>query len=292
MCGVLNQAEGGCVVAGDLRVASTKGVRLVKAARRCRSGALRLPGWGSMGHVEMTWEFARPPIPGRDGRTRVLLRGDASMVNETDRWKARLRERIRAAMKAREASLLAMWREVLALVENAEAVPVASSAIGVSDDAPFAGSIAGLGSAEATRRVLSSDEVRTLLVADVAERRSAAGGVRSGGVSRLRGRLAGPGRCTRGLPGREPLPRSWLNVTDVERSSRADRQRSQEASRAGSERAPAPLSSTGLAGRHFRRRPAGPDAGRVGAQARHAGVGARAQPEAPRAQRSTSQRYD
>lgn len=30
------------------------------------------------------------------------------MVNEADRWKARLRERIRAAMKAREASLLAM----------------------------------------------------------------------------------------------------------------------------------------------------------------------------------------
>jgi uncharacterized protein YqeY len=97
------------------------------------------------------------------------------MVNEVDRWKARLRERIRAAMKAREASVLSMWREVLALVENAEAVPVASSATGVSDDAPFAASIAGLGSAEATRRVLSSDEVRTLLVADVAERRSAAG---------------------------------------------------------------------------------------------------------------------
>jgi uncharacterized protein len=97
------------------------------------------------------------------------------MENEVDRWKARLRERIRAAMKAREASVLSMWREVLALVENAEAVPVASSAMGVTGDAPFAGSIAGLGAAEATRRVLSSDEVRSLLVADVAERRSAAG---------------------------------------------------------------------------------------------------------------------
>lgn len=130
------------------------------------------------------------------------------MVNEVDRWKARLRERIRAAMKAREASVLSMWREVLALVENAEAVPVASSATGVSDDAPFAASIAGLGSAEATRRVLSSDEVRTLLVADCGRAALRSRGVRSGGAGRRGGRLAGPGRCTRGLPGREPLPRS------------------------------------------------------------------------------------
>jgi uncharacterized protein len=96
------------------------------------------------------------------------------MVTDADEWKARLRDRIRSAMKAREASLLSMWREVLALVENAEAVPLASSAMRVADETPFAGSIAGLGAAEATRRVLSSAELRALLVADVAERRSAA----------------------------------------------------------------------------------------------------------------------
>jgi hypothetical protein len=92
-------------------------------------------------------------------------------VTDADPWKAAARERIKAAMKARADADRSLWRQVLALIENAEAVDVPAA---TSEPAVFAGSRAGLGAAEALRRTLSSAEVEALLRRDIVERRDAA----------------------------------------------------------------------------------------------------------------------
>jgi uncharacterized protein YqeY len=91
-------------------------------------------------------------------------------VNEIQQ---RLRTALLAAMKAKDTVATSALRSVIAAIGNAEAVSprTVSPATG---DAHVAGSVAGLGAAEAERRALTTADVATIVTAEAAERRMAA----------------------------------------------------------------------------------------------------------------------
>jgi uncharacterized protein YqeY len=87
----------------------------------------------------------------------------------------RLTMALRDAMKARDKVAVAALRSVLGDVGNAEAVPVGGfPAPGGSDETPFAGSVEGIGAAEAARRELSDADVAAIVQAAIDERDAAA----------------------------------------------------------------------------------------------------------------------
>lgn len=95
------------------------------------------------------------------------------MTTEVQTLRARLRADLVAAMKARRPEVVSALRTALGAVDNAEAVdPPAVPATAASEH--VAGAHAGLGTAEARRRDLSLDDVRTILRAQVTERRTEA----------------------------------------------------------------------------------------------------------------------
>ncbi|WBB61058.1 GatB/YqeY domain-containing protein [Streptomyces sp. WMMC500] len=99
-----------------------------------------------------------------------------------------MRADLRAAMKARRPEAVSALRTALAAIDNAEAVetPAAPAEEG---SAHVAGARAGVGSAEAARRVLTADDVRALLRAQVAERRTEAEVYEKGGHGEAAARL-------------------------------------------------------------------------------------------------------
>jgi hypothetical protein len=93
----------------------------------------------------------------------------------TSTLRAALRNRLRAAMRARDRQTTGAMRTVLAALENAESVPVASSGrTPVEMSEHVAGAAAGVGAGEATRRVLSPEDERAVVEREIAEFRSAA----------------------------------------------------------------------------------------------------------------------
>jgi uncharacterized protein YqeY len=93
-----------------------------------------------------------------------------------EEFQRRLREALRAAMKAKDTVAVSALRSALAAIGNAEAVSVAAPADGAapSGSRHVAGAAAGLGAAEAPRRELASADVAAIIAAEVAERRDAA----------------------------------------------------------------------------------------------------------------------
>lgn len=86
-----------------------------------------------------------------------------------------LRTDLVAAMKAREPDVVSALRTALAAIDNAEAVAVPDSPeMPLSEH--VAGARLGVGSTEAERRILSVDEIRALLRAEIADRTAAADG--------------------------------------------------------------------------------------------------------------------
>ena len=82
--------------------------------------------------------------------------------------RARLRADLRTAMKARDTAAVAALRAALAGIDNAEAVVPRESISGaVSEHVAGAGD--GVGSTESARRVLSIDDVRSVLNTIVAD---------------------------------------------------------------------------------------------------------------------------
>ncbi|HET8987276.1 MAG TPA: hypothetical protein VFN43_02100 [Humibacillus sp.] len=80
-----------------------------------------------------------------------------------------LRSRLTIAMRARDRGAIAVLRNAVAAIENAEAVPVAEvSTSATTSGATFAGSTLGVGATEARRRVLDDASERALVVAEVA----------------------------------------------------------------------------------------------------------------------------
>ncbi|MER7976594.1 hypothetical protein [Streptomyces sp. NPDC095817] len=89
---------------------------------------------------------------------------------DTQALRSLLRTDLVAAMKARRTEAVSALRTAIAVIDNAEAVdtPAQASVHTVSEH--VAGARTGVGSTEAERRVLSLDDVRALLQAQVDDR--------------------------------------------------------------------------------------------------------------------------
>ena len=98
--------------------------------------------------------------------------GDVETGTAADRWRARLRHALTAAMKARDASAVSALQSALGAIDNAEA-PDASEAPAVQPGV-IAGGVAGLGAGEVVRRALSEPEVEAILRGEISERQSEA----------------------------------------------------------------------------------------------------------------------
>lgn len=85
----------------------------------------------------------------------------------------RLQHALRASLKARDAAAVAAYRSALAAIGNAEALPAPASTARRGSEY-LAGSVGGLGAAEASRRVLSDTDTAAIVAAEIAERRAAA----------------------------------------------------------------------------------------------------------------------
>ncbi|MGN6033376.1 MAG: glutamyl-tRNA amidotransferase [Thermomicrobiales bacterium] len=109
-------------------------------------------------------------------------------MSAADEWRARLRAALTAAMKARDTDAVAALRGAIATIDNAEAVELPDAANAASTGA-IAGAMAGVGSTEVARRDLSSAEVRSLVLAQVADRDAAAEWSRAHGYPERAARL-------------------------------------------------------------------------------------------------------
>jgi uncharacterized protein YqeY len=124
-----------------------------------------------------------------------------SPVN-TDEVQQRLRTALRSAMKARDTIATSALRSVLAAIANAEAVsPPPPQGRPPRADAHVAGSVAGVGAAEAERRPLTGEEVAAIIAAEVADRRAAAIGYDESGNADRAARLRREAEVIEAAPG-------------------------------------------------------------------------------------------
>jgi uncharacterized protein len=86
-------------------------------------------------------------------------------------WKSVLRNALREAQRARRTSAVAVFRETLAAIDNAEAVD--PSATPPVQHGIIAGGVAGLGAGEVARRVLTAQEAAAVIEREIEERRTA-----------------------------------------------------------------------------------------------------------------------
>jgi uncharacterized protein YqeY len=86
----------------------------------------------------------------------------------------RLREDLAAAMKARDRVAITVLRTTLAAIDNAEAVDVSPREPAGAASPHIAGSSAGVGSSDVTRRVLSDADIGEIIREEANERRDAA----------------------------------------------------------------------------------------------------------------------
>jgi|SRR3954452_12480464 uncharacterized protein YqeY len=100
------------------------------------------------------------------------------MTEPAAHWRQTLRAQLMAARKDRDATRVSALRSALSAIDNAETPDVDVPAAGAIAD-----SAAGLGSAEVSRRILTDDEIRGLLRAEVDERLGAAEQMHTGGHS-------------------------------------------------------------------------------------------------------------
>lgn len=109
-------------------------------------------------------------------------------MGAADEWRTRLRSALTVAMKARDTDAVAALRGAIAAIDNAEAVEPPDAANAASASA-IAGAAAGVGSTEVARRDLSSAEVRSLVLAQIADRDAAAEWARAHGYPERADRL-------------------------------------------------------------------------------------------------------
>jgi uncharacterized protein YqeY len=94
------------------------------------------------------------------------------MPSDKDSLRDRMRGALTAAMKDRNVLAVSVLRTSLGAIDNAESVGVPRlSGVG---EGPIAGAVTGLGAGEATRRNLSEDQIRAIVLAEVSDRKSAA----------------------------------------------------------------------------------------------------------------------
>jgi len=84
---------------------------------------------------------------------------------------ARMRADLTTAMKARDTDTVRVLRVALAAIANAEAQPVVGDGpASLTVSGGIAGAASGLGAAEAERRTLTEDDVRSIIRAERDER--------------------------------------------------------------------------------------------------------------------------
>jgi uncharacterized protein len=93
-------------------------------------------------------------------------------MRSVEEWKDVLRAGLREALRARQAHAVAVMRETLAAIDNAEAAE--ASAAPPVEHGVIAGGVAGLGAGEVPRRALSAEAVTAIVEREVQERREAA----------------------------------------------------------------------------------------------------------------------
>ena len=93
-------------------------------------------------------------------------------MRSVDEWKRVLRARLREALGTRQAHAVAVIRETLAAIDNAEAAE--PSAAPPVQHGVIAGGVPGLGAGEVPRRVLSAEAVIAIVEREIQERRDAA----------------------------------------------------------------------------------------------------------------------
>jgi uncharacterized protein len=87
-------------------------------------------------------------------------------------WRATLRDALLAARKERDAARVSALRSALSAIDNAETPDNAH--VDAPSSGTIAGGVVGLGAAEVARRVLSDEQVRSLLLGEIDERLAAA----------------------------------------------------------------------------------------------------------------------
>lgn len=93
-------------------------------------------------------------------------------MRTVDEWKSTLRAALREALRDRQTHAVAVLRETLAAIDNAEAVD--ASAAPAVQQGPIAGAVAGLGAGEVARRVLDAEAVTAIIEREIQERTDAA----------------------------------------------------------------------------------------------------------------------
>ena len=93
-------------------------------------------------------------------------------MRTVEQWRQVLRDALKAAMKARQTDSVAVLREAIAALDNAEAADLAQAP--AAQPGVIAQSVAGLGAGEVARKALSPEEAAAVIEREVAERRAAA----------------------------------------------------------------------------------------------------------------------
>lgn len=93
-------------------------------------------------------------------------------MRTVDEWKGILRAAVKEAMRARQAEVVAVMRETLAAIDNAEAPSLDHAP--AAGEGPIAGSAGALGAGEIARRALTAEEVLAIVHREIRERKEAA----------------------------------------------------------------------------------------------------------------------
>lgn len=93
-------------------------------------------------------------------------------MRSVEEWKDVLREALRDALRARQTHAVAVLRETLAAIDNAEAAD--ASAAPPVQHGVIAGGVPGLGAGEVPRRVLGAAAAAAIVELEIQERREAA----------------------------------------------------------------------------------------------------------------------
>lgn len=108
--------------------------------------------------------------------------------NGSDSLPAQLRFALGTALKSKDTVAAPALRSVLAAIANAEAVPARDGGGSVAGQ-HIAGGTAGLGSAEAERRMLSREETAAIVMNEISERQAAARQYEAAGLLERASRL-------------------------------------------------------------------------------------------------------
>jgi uncharacterized protein YqeY len=130
-----------------------------------------------MPDTQVGWEGATPPLPTGPPSAKPVQASHLSPARPESgpaaTARARLQQALRTALRARDAAAVSALRSAQAAISNAEAIVPPASATR-RPQRHIAGSIEGLGAAEALRRTLSEAETSGIIESEICERREAA----------------------------------------------------------------------------------------------------------------------